>query len=281
MNQKDIDDHNTTIDKLDKDAEEQLKKLKGGKFNTEDEAKLEVMGKWTEYTWGKRSLKVEGGFTRVQVGPSDTVVYGLKGEYIQPYSNAYILGIEKKTVIGLAQTRIDGAKTDDIGGAKVDNLLGIKYERKGEEDKSGVAPGFRNEGIANDKMTSLKVKIGHATSKFVDWLYKVKANSEEIGQLQTDIANVEKAIKNAEEAGTTYKAKVDAYKESCSSKAEFKADEITYDINGFQVYGSGTASYINMAPDSQAILAGGGGKVVVGPSKVCLMGPKHFLGKSF
>jgi len=281
MNQKDIDDAQKTVDKLTEDLKENHEKTKGGKFDTEEEAKLEVKANWTEYTWGKRSLKVEGGYTRVQIGPSDTVVYGLKGEYIQPYSNAYILGIEKKTVVGLAQTRIDGAKCDDIGGAKIDNLLGMKYERKGEEDKSGASPAFRNEGIANDKMTSLKVKIGNAMSKWADWLYKVKENSAEIGKLTTDIADVTKAIKDAQEAGTKYQAKLDAYKETCSSNAQFKASEISYDCAGFQVYGSGTASYLNMAPDSQCILKGGGGTVTCGPSKVCLSGPKHILGKSF
>src|SRR5262245_34155794 len=116
MKQKDIDDAKGTIDNLEKDLKDNHEKTKGGKFQTDDQAKLEVKGKWTEYTWGKRSLKIEGGYTRVQIGPSDTIGYGLKGEYIQPYSNAYVLGIEKKVVVGLAQARIDGAKCDDIGG---------------------------------------------------------------------------------------------------------------------------------------------------------------------
>jgi hypothetical protein len=277
--QKDIDDSNKTIDKLDKDAEEQLKKLEGGKFNTEDEAKFEVMGNWKEYTLTKATLKIEGGFTRVQVGPSDTVVYGFKGEYINPVSIGYILGIEKKTVIGLAQTRIDGAKTDDIGGAKVDLLLGIKYERKGEEDKKVAAVGFRNELIANDKMDSLKVKLGARVSKFVDAFYKVKENSTEIGKLETDIAKVEKAIKDCQEAGTNYQAKVDAYKDNCASKADLKASDVLYDCNGFQTRGSG--SLLNMFPDSQVIFKAGSSKVICGSSYVTVAGPKVWFGKSF
>jgi hypothetical protein len=279
--QKDIDDSKKTIDKLDKAAEKQLAKLDGGKITTEAEAKAEVLGNWKEYTLGKATLKIEGGYTRVQVGPSETVVYGLKGEYVTPVSIAYILGIEKKTVVGLAQTRIDGAKSDDIGGAKVDNLLGIKYEKKAEkESKVGPSPGLRNEIVANDKMNSLKEKFGTWGGKFVNWLYKVDENKEQIGSLKTDVANMTKSIQNCSEAAARYEAKVKAYKEDCKTKAEVKASEITYDCSGgFQARGSG--SMLNMFPSSQCILKGGGGKVICGSSYVTVTGPKVWFGKSF
>lgn len=278
--QKEIDDANGTIDKLDHAAEKQLKKLDGGKFTTEDEAKAEVLGNWTEYTFGKATLKVEGGYSRVQIGPSDTIVYGFKGEYINPLSTSFILGLEKKMVVGLAQTRIDGAKSDDIGGAKIDNLLGIKYERKADsESKVGPSPGLRNELVANDKMNSLKEKFGTHTSKFVNWLWKVDKNREEIGQLTTDVAKVDKTIKEAHAAGAKYQAKVDAYKETCASKADLKASDVTYDCNGWQARGSG--SFLNLFPSSECILKAGSSRVVCGSGRVGLSGPKIWYGKSF
>lgn len=278
--QKDIDESQKMIDKLDEGAKKQLSKLGGGKITTEEKVKAEVLGNWKEFTLAKATLKIEGGYTRVQVGPSDTVVYGLKGEYVTPLSIGYILGLETKTVVGLSQTRIDGAKSDDIGGAKVDNLLGIKYERKADtETKVGPSPGLRNEIVANDKMNSLKEKFGTHASTFTNWLFKVNENKEQIGQLTTDIANYEKAIKACEQAGANYKAKVAAYTEECKSKADLKGSEIKYDCNGWQARGSGT--FLNLFPSSQCYVEAGSAKVICGSSYVTLTGPKIWFGKSF
>jgi hypothetical protein len=269
-----------TIDKLDHDAEKQLKKIDGGTFKTESNADADVKGDWKEYTWEKASLKIEGGYLRVQLGPSDTVVHGFKGEYVTPLSIGYIAGIEKKTVVGLAQTRIDGAKSDDIGGGKIDNLLGIKYEKKAKEEiKVGPSPGLRNELVANDKMDSLKEKFGTAASKLVNWLWKADENSETIGSLSKDISTLTKQIDDCKEAGSTYAAKLKEYKESCASNTDLKASDIVYDCNGFQVKASG--SDLNMFPSSECTIMAGSSRFTCGGSYVSMSGSKIFYGKSF
>ncbi|MFO0982198.1 MAG: hypothetical protein U1E76_10755 [Planctomycetota bacterium] len=279
---KQIDDANTTIKDLDHDAQKQLKKLEGETFATELEATNHVKGDWKEFTLGKAALKIEGGFLRVQVGPSDTVVHGFKGEAISPLSTSFILGAENKMVVGLAQTRINGAKSDDIGGAKFDNLLGIKYERKASKEiKTGPAPGLRNEILANDKMNFLKEKFGDWGARFAEWFYKVDENKAEIKKLEEQIATVENTIKNRIESGKTYQARVDSYKDTCSSKADLKAPNVHYDCNGWQARARDGGSKLNMSPSSQCFLESGKAMVICNNGNVDLYGPKVCFGKAF
>jgi hypothetical protein len=277
---KEVDDAQSSVDNIDKEAKEQIKKAQGGVLKTQKDAEENVMGHKWDHTVKKASLKAEGGYAKVQVGFSDAIVYGIKGEHIAPYSLSFILGAECKTVVGLSRTAIDGAKSDDIGGAKVDILLGAKYERdKNDNKKYGGSPALKNEAIASDKMNSWRQRFGTWTAKHAQELFKVDKVKSEIKSLKEEIGKLQKAIDACQEAGTSYQAKIKSFKETCTSKAELEADTAEYVADGWQTYGSG--SLLNLFPKNLCSMRGRSGYVICGPSKVTLTGPKIFLGKSF
>lgn len=281
VTQGDVNNARGTISRLDREAQAHLAKLNGAKITTQLDAENKVLEHWWEYTWAKRALKVEGGYVRVQVGASNTKVYGLKGDCIVPFNISYTLGMEMKNVAGLVWETTEGAKSDDIGGAKVDNLLGIKLERKTvSEGKVGSGPTLRNELIFNDKMTSLKRFFGKYAAKCLKWKFKVDEVKKEIGELKEEIAKLEEGIKHMELSGTQYEGQSDSLKQDAESKAELKGGDIEYDCNGWQVQGSG--SIMNLFPSSQCMIeARGGGMVVCGPSNVYAKGSTVKLGVSF
>jgi len=280
MNQGDIDGAKGTIDDVDKQIKKHADDPKGQTYKTEEDARRAIVGNLKEFSLGKILLKVEGGFFRIQVGASDTIVYGFKGECVAPLSVAFVLGMDIKTVLGMSQTRIMGAKYDKIGGAKVDNLLGLKHEVTiSETKKEGGAPAVQKEGSFSDKMDKLIMKIGAKASKFTNWLYKTEELKARSGAVKKDIKELEDKIKTYEQIGTSYKAQIDKLKQDCSSKAEYDADKIQFTASGWQARGSG--SFLNLFPDSQCYVEAGGSGVCCGPSEVRCYGSIHKFGCSF
>lgn len=278
--QADIDAARGSIDNLDHQVKEQVKKVDGATLTTQEEAERKVLGNMVEYALKKLVLKVEGGFFRFQVGASDTVIYGLKAEYITPISTAFILGADIKTVAGLSKTTILGAKIDEIAGAKVDNLLGLKHEvTVGDTDKKGGSPMLKKEGSCSDKMQKLKMKFGSWFAKIGNYLYKADQVSEKAGSVKKDISALEEKIKKLEDSGATYQANIKKLTQDCSSKADYDATTIAFKSSGWQARGSG--SFLNLFPDSQCYVEAGGSGAYCGPSDVRLAGPVHKFGCSF
>jgi hypothetical protein len=278
--QAEIDAAKGTVDKLTQDAEERAEKVEGATVGSQLDAERKIEGKVMEYCLSKTQLKIEGGFTRIQVGASQTIINGVKGEYIAPISMALIAIADVKTVVGLSKTTILGAKMDSIVGAKIDNLLGLKHEvTVSETEKIGGSPAMKKEGSCSDKIDQWMMKIGNWTGNIVNNLYKVDEVKAKSGKVKKDIANLTEKIKELKALGATYTAKVDSIKQECSSAASFDATKLEFDCGGWQARGSG--GFLNLFPDSQCYMEAGGSDLICGPSAVKIVGPTHFLGKSF
>ena len=191
---KDIDDAENSIKKLDADMATWQKDLNGSRFKTELDATIDVEKHFKDFTARKKTLKIEGGFTKIQVGKSDQTVYGMKGELMWGLSLTGILAMEKKYVEGFAETVIKGNKSDTIVGAKVDLLGGHKYERvKGEKFNLGASPEI-------GKKSKVVSFVEKGTQKFGAWIVKgtdrifenSKKVQEEIGAAKQQIEELTK-----------------------------------------------------------------------------------------
>ncbi|MBV8879967.1 MAG: hypothetical protein JO332_08395, partial [Planctomycetaceae bacterium] len=210
----------------------------------------------------------------------DTVIYGLKGEYITPVSAAFILGADIKTVVGVAKTTILGAKFDNIAGAKVDNLMGLKHEvTVSETDKTGGGPVLKNEKTCSDKIQKLKMDFGAWAAKITNYLYKTEQLKDKSGSVKKEIKALEEKIKKYDEIGANYSADIAKLKQDCSTKASYEAEKIKFTASGWQARGSG--SFLNLFPDSQCYVEAGGSGVSCGPGYVRCYGSIHQIGKSF
>jgi hypothetical protein len=277
--QSDVDNAKKSIDQLDKDAQARVKKLEGAKLLTDKDARAEIWGNMKEITTDKSSLKLEGGFTRIQVGASDTVIYGFKGEVVAPLSMSFILGAEHKAVLGIASTEIKGPKSDDIGGAKWDNLLASKYERiVGQQIQMGASPKLKNEVIGNDKMDWFKRKVGSWASKAVNSLFKVDRVLSEVGTLEEAASQLRSAVSSCQWSGTHHKSKMKKYSEECSGKSHFKASTVEYKCEGWQMHGSD--SLLNLFPVGECYMRGKVGSAWCGHG-VKLHGSTMKIGVSF
>lgn len=278
--QAEIDAARNTVDQLTHDADERAHKVQGATVGSQLDAERKIQGHVMEYCLSKAQLKIEGGFTRIQVGASQTIINGVKGEYIAPVSTALIVVTEVKTVVGLSKTTILGSKMDCIAGAKIDNLLGIKHEvQVADTEKTGGSPTMKKENSFKDKMDKLKMKIGTWSGKVVNHLYKVDEVKSKSASVKTEVSELTEKIKDCSKVGATYKAEVDALKQECSSKADYDAGKVEFDCVGWQARGSG--SFLNLFPDSQCYMEAGGSTLCCGPSGVRISGSTHFLGKSF
>lgn len=282
VTQADIDAAKSAVDKNDEEIKKQVKKVDGATLNTQLDAERKVKGNVIEYALKKLSLKIEGGFFKFQVGCSDTIVYGLKGEYIAPLSIAFILGADIKTVVGLSKTTIMGGKLDNIFGAKVDLLLGIKHEAVGGETlKGGASPVLKKETKSNEKLDKVKNAFASWATKATNRLFKATEASARSGAVQERIKTLEQKIKSFSQTGATWTADVKNLTQDCATKASYEAGKVQFSSSGWQMLGSNGGSILNMFPNSQCLMAAGGSSICVGPSKVRISGPIHKLGVSF
>lgn len=254
--QKDVDSAKATVDQLQSQVDEMNKKLEGGKADTALDAVANVLGDFKHKIVNKKMLKVEGGYTKIQVGQSNQIVLGAKGEYVNPYSISIILGMETKLVLGASNTEIDGAKSDTIIGAKVDLLAGIKYEQKAATTKVfGGAPKLQKQGTLLNLMDTFNQKVGNMVQKYTKALYKAAQVQEDIGTLAAKIDDLTRKCDSAKQSIGSMSLKVGPYK--------MKGDTMTFSYSsigitaggGFKATGGG--AYIHMDP-SCYINAGGG-----------------------
>jgi hypothetical protein len=282
VTQADIDAAQSAVDKNDEEIKKQVKKVDGATLNTQLDAERKVKGSIIEYALKKLTLKIEGGFFKFQVGASDTIIYGFKGEYIAPLSVAFIAGADIKTVVGLSKTTIMGAKLDNITGAKVDLLMGIKHEAVGGDTiKGGAAPVLKKESKSNEKLDKVKNAFANWATKATNRLFKATEVSTKSGAVQEQIKTLEQKIKSFSQTGATWTADVGTLKQDCSAKASYEAGKVQFSSNGWQMRGSNGGSCLNMFPSSQVTLQAGGSRLTCGPGDICVTGPLHKFGVSF
>jgi len=271
---KDIDEAEESIKQLDAAMTKWQKDLNGSRFNTQLDATIDVEKNYQDFTSRKKTVKVEGGFTKIQVGKSEQTVYGMKGEFIVGLSLTGILAMEKKYVLGLAETVIKGNKSDTIMGAKVDLLGGHKYERvKGEKFNLGASPEI-------EKKSKVVSFVEKGIEKFGTWIAKgtdrIFENSKKV---QEDIVKAKQSIEELTKKHTDLKETI---KNASVSYGDYKmvgGDSHSFDFANIGITASpfrafGDREHVNMIEGQSAIYGGGSW---VGPhnSGVSFSGSTH------
>lgn len=269
----DIDKAKTSLDNIQNQVDELNAKLKGGSFDTALDAIASVKGDFLHKIIDWKILKVEGGYTKVQVGVSNQIVLGFKGEFVKPYSISIVLGMETKTIVGFSDSLIHGSKSDTIIGAKVDLLGGIKYEKKADTTQNyGASPKLELQGKVLNKMDRLNQMVGSFVMKATKVLIKSVEVQETINSLAKKVDELDKKHAEAKETISSLSQKLGTHK--------MKGTTLTYEFanigitggSGFQVRGSG--SLLNLNPGQPAI-EGGGSYVAPHNSGVSFKGSTH------
>jgi hypothetical protein len=254
---EDIDKAEDSIKQLDADMAEWQKDLNGSRFNTQLDATIDVEKNYQDLTTRKKTLKIEGGFTKIQVGKSDQTVYGMKGEFIWGLSLTGILAMEKKYVLGFAETVNKGNKSDTIMGAKVDLLGGYKYERvKGEKFNLGASPEIEKKS----KIVSLVEK---GTEKFGAWIAKgtermfekSKTVQEEIASAKQSLGELTKKHIELKETSSKNSVSYGDYKMVGGDSHSFDFANIVITASPFRAFGD--REHVNLIEGQSAIYGGG------------------------
>jgi hypothetical protein len=254
---KDIDDAENSIKKLDADMATWQKDLNGSRFKTELDATIDVEKHFKDFTARKKTLKIEGGFTKIQVGKSDQTVYGMKGELMWGLSLTGILAMEKKYVEGFAETVIKGNKSDTIVGAKVDLLGGHKYERvKGEKFNLGASPEIGKKSKVVSFVEKGIQKFGAWIVKGTDRIFEnSKKVQEEIGAAKQQIEELTKKHTDLKETIKTATITYGDYKMVDGDSHSFDFANIGITASPFRA--SAEAEHVNMIQGQPAIRGGG------------------------
>jgi hypothetical protein len=271
---KDIDDAEDSIKKLDAEMAEWQKDLNGSRFNTQLDATIEVEKNYQDFTTRKKTLKIEGGFTKIQVGKSDQTVYGMKGELMWGLSLTGILAMEKKFVMGFAETVIKGNKSDTIVGAKVDLLGGHKYERvKGEKFNLGASPEIGKKSKVVSFVDKGIQKFGAWVVKGADRIFEnSKKVQEEIGAAKQQIGELTKKHTDLKETISKTSFSYGDYKMVNGDSHSFDFANIGITASPFQAHAG--AEHVNMN-QGQPVIRGGGSYVGPHNSGVSFSGSTH------
>jgi hypothetical protein len=255
--QADIDRARATLDQLQHDADDAEASLHGGKFNTLLDAFHHIGQNFWHSIGDMNFLKVEGGFQKIQIGISNNVVAGFKGEFVKPLSKTLIGGIEIKTVVGVASTTIDGAKSDTIQGAKVDLLGGLKFERIGAGTTAfGESPKMENKALSSDKMTGMNQKIGNLTLRAAKYLFKSIQVNEQIGGVEGTYGDLTQKLGTLRQEMAKLEEKLGDYKVPGATDWSKEASSITISSGGlFKANGGG--SQFELLPSQIIVKAGG------------------------
>ena len=254
---EDIDKAEDSIKKLDADMAKWQKDLNGSRFNTELDATIDVEKHFKDFTTRKKTLKIEGGFTKIQVGKSDQTVYGMKGEFMVGLSLTGIFLMEKKYVQGFAETVIKGNKSDTIMGSKVDLLSGHKYERvKGEKFNLGASPEIEKKSKVVSFVEKGFEKFGAWIAKGTDRMFEnSKKVQEEIGTAKQSLGELTKKHTDLKETSKTASITYGDYKMVDGDSHSFDFANIGITASPFRA--SAEAEHVNMIQGQPAIRGGG------------------------
>jgi ABC-type Fe3+-hydroxamate transport system substrate-binding protein len=271
---KDIDEAEASIKRLNADMAEWQKDLNGSRFNTELLATIDVEKNYQDFTTRKKTVKIEGGFTKIQVGKSDQTVYGMKGEFMVGLSLTGIFAMERKHVFGFVETVIKGNKSETIMGAKVDLLGGHKYERvKGEKFNLGASPEIQKKSKVVSFVEKGIEKFGAWIAKGTDRIFEnSKKVQEQIGAAKQTIAELTKKHTDLKETIKNASVSYGDYKMVGGNSHSFDFANIGITASPFKAFGD--AEHVNMI-EGQCAIHGGGSYVGPHNSGVSFSGATH------